>query len=356
MSQQTRLTALATRIAGECKSLWTAVNGKANSTHSHAIGDLPVAASGTSSATQVVRADDERLTEGIVAAAAASLSNLTLSGIQTVDGVALVAGDRVVANGQTDQVQNGVYIVASGAWARHPSFTGSGVGGRTVRIVGGTEHFGKIYRARISGAVGSATLQFWQVVDQIFGDLRYAYKTEAHEPGDIKMSGRATPTSGWLLCDGTFKSQTTYPDLYAAIGHTHNGGVDPGDGTFRLPVPGRFPMMANATYPRGATGGSTTKTLTETQLPPHVHGDGTLSTTSDGSHDHELTMQNADGSATGNARAGTSGTADTVSRGPINNDGSHSHDVTGLTGVGNGVSDPIDIMPPWAGFNFFIKT
>jgi hypothetical protein len=39
----------------------TALNGKANSSHAHAIGDLPVATSGTSNTTQLVRADDSRL-------------------------------------------------------------------------------------------------------------------------------------------------------------------------------------------------------------------------------------------------------------------------------------------------------
>lgn len=47
-----------------------------------------------------------------------SLTNITLSGTQTVSGVALVAGDRVLVAGQTTASQNGVYIVASGAWTR----------------------------------------------------------------------------------------------------------------------------------------------------------------------------------------------------------------------------------------------
>ncbi len=49
---------------------------------------------------------------------AASTANLTLSGTQTVDGVALIAGDRVLAKDQTTGANNGIYVVASGAWAR----------------------------------------------------------------------------------------------------------------------------------------------------------------------------------------------------------------------------------------------
>lgn len=47
-----------------------------------------------------------------------SLTNITLSGTQTVSGVALVAGDRVLVAGQTTATQNGVYIVAAGTWTR----------------------------------------------------------------------------------------------------------------------------------------------------------------------------------------------------------------------------------------------
>jgi len=49
---------------------------------------------------------------------AASTGNLTLSGTQTVDGVALVAGDRVLVKDQSTAANNGIYVVASGAWAR----------------------------------------------------------------------------------------------------------------------------------------------------------------------------------------------------------------------------------------------
>jgi hypothetical protein len=36
----------------------------------------------------------------------------------TIDGVALAVGDRVLLTGQTTASQNGIYIVAAGAWAR----------------------------------------------------------------------------------------------------------------------------------------------------------------------------------------------------------------------------------------------
>ena len=50
---------------------------------------------------------------------AASTANIaTLSGTMTVDGIALIAGDRILVKDQTTSSQNGVYVVAAGAWTR----------------------------------------------------------------------------------------------------------------------------------------------------------------------------------------------------------------------------------------------
>ena len=44
--------------------------------------------------------------------------NITLSGTQTIDGVGVVANDRVLVKGQTDGTENGIYVCAAGAWSR----------------------------------------------------------------------------------------------------------------------------------------------------------------------------------------------------------------------------------------------
>jgi hypothetical protein len=49
---------------------------------------------------------------------AATTENITLSGTQTVDGVALVADDRVLVKDQTDASENGLYLVKADAWVR----------------------------------------------------------------------------------------------------------------------------------------------------------------------------------------------------------------------------------------------
>jgi hypothetical protein len=53
---------------------------------------------------------------------ALAASNITLSGTQTIDSVALSTGDTVLCIAQTTGSQNGSYTVASGAWTRTPDF------------------------------------------------------------------------------------------------------------------------------------------------------------------------------------------------------------------------------------------
>ena len=54
----------------------------------------------------------------------AATTNITLSGAQTIATIAVVTGDRVLVIGQTDPIENGIYLVTSGAWDRAPDFDG----------------------------------------------------------------------------------------------------------------------------------------------------------------------------------------------------------------------------------------
>jgi phage-related tail fiber protein len=49
---------------------------------------------------------------------AATISNITLSGEQTIDTVVLLAGDRVLVKDQTAAKDNGIYVVSASAWSR----------------------------------------------------------------------------------------------------------------------------------------------------------------------------------------------------------------------------------------------
>lgn len=90
--------------------------------------------------------------------------------------------------------------------------------------------------------------------------------------GQIMMYGAAAAPVGWLLCDGTAVSRATYATLFAIIGTTY--GVGNGSTTFNLPdLRGRVAVGKDSgTFSSlGATGGAETHTLTEAQMPSHLH-------------------------------------------------------------------------------------
>ena len=49
-----------------------------------------------------------------------TIGNITLSGLQTIDGVTVAAGDRVLVIAQTSTPTNGIYLASAGAWSRAP--------------------------------------------------------------------------------------------------------------------------------------------------------------------------------------------------------------------------------------------
>ena len=49
---------------------------------------------------------------------AATTTNITLSGTQTIDGISLVANDLVLVKNQTTSAQNGIYVLSATAWTR----------------------------------------------------------------------------------------------------------------------------------------------------------------------------------------------------------------------------------------------
>ncbi len=66
----------------------------------------------------------------------ATTANITLFGTQTIDGIAVIAGDRVLVKNQSTGANNGIYLCAAGAWTRTTDAT-TGGGGATG-ILGAT--------------------------------------------------------------------------------------------------------------------------------------------------------------------------------------------------------------------------
>lgn len=92
-------------------------------------------------------------------AIAATTANITLSGTQTIDGVALSVGDRVLVKNQNTSSQNGIYDVASGAWARAEDFDNSRkvYGGSIVPVLSGTVNGGSAWIVTSTGTLVPGT-------------------------------------------------------------------------------------------------------------------------------------------------------------------------------------------------------
>lgn len=70
----------------------------------------------------------------------ATTANITLSGEQTIDGVAVVEDDRVLVKDQTDTTENGIYAASTGSWTRSLDADGANdlVTGSLVLVTAGT--------------------------------------------------------------------------------------------------------------------------------------------------------------------------------------------------------------------------
>lgn len=170
--------------------------------------------------------------------------------------------------------------------------------------------------------------------------------------GEVRHVALAAPPAGWLACDGSAVSRSTYAALFAAIGTTF--GVGNGTTTFNIPdMRGRFPIGAGTsttTTPTARVLGSEygAEQLAVSDLPAHLHPIGG-STSSGGTHTHDpanggsYITNSAIGLSSGNtALAGTG--ADTWGQQLTANSGAHTHAFPANTG--NSAASTTNPCPP----------
>jgi len=151
--------------------------------------------------------------------------------------------------------------------------------------------------------------------------------------GAITAHGGATAPDGWLLCDGTAVSRTTFAALFAVVGVAFGAG----DGTTTFNVPdlrGRFPLGVAATG-TGSTLGGTGGAIDHAHTGP--------------SHTHTVAATSGQQSV-GDNRTDVPATGGNAASKPA-----HTHDIsatsgadgTGATGTGN---------PPFLAVGWIIRT
>lgn len=92
--------------------------------------------------------------------AVATTANITLSGLQTLDGYLTISGDRVLVIAQTDQTQNGIYVASAGSWSRATDATGAQTTSLAVSVLNGTSYAGTTWRLATNATLGS-TVNSW---------------------------------------------------------------------------------------------------------------------------------------------------------------------------------------------------
>ena len=90
---------------------------------------------------------------------AATTANITLSGVQTIDGVSVIAGDRVLVKNQTSAAENGIYVAAAGAWTRATDANTSALmkSGTFVFVCEGTTNSDSGWLLSTDGAINLGT-------------------------------------------------------------------------------------------------------------------------------------------------------------------------------------------------------
>lgn len=207
----------------------------------------------------------------------ATTGNITLSGLQTIDGVSVNADDIVIVKNQTDLKENGIYIANSGFWSRGEFNTVESIAQILFPVIEGSRNGGHIFISEkdvfvIDGDESPAN-------NIIFSDTYFSIKPRMNtvamhdENGNVKTNtpkeqqdsinlatltsfmddlvpiGMVLPYYGpknvslkyFVLMDGVTRLGSDYPKLYSHLLRFKPEICDTELGTFTLPdTSGRF--------------------------------------------------------------------------------------------------------------------
>lgn len=241
----------------------------------------------------------------------AATGNVVLNGAQQIDGVAVIAGDRVLLPSQTLAKDNGLWIVANGEWQRATDANSSAkvTPGLTVMVEEGTANGDSLWHLTTNAPItlGTTALTFKMLagrtgiaagtyksltVDEYgrataganpetlagFG-IKDSYtkaevealiaKASALPVGSIVAFPVDAPPPGFLELDNSVRSSATYPDLSAYLGGKFNKG-DEGVGNFRLPE-ARGEFLRGWDHGRGVDAGRTLGSYQVDENKAHAH-------------------------------------------------------------------------------------
>lgn len=156
----------------------------------------------------------------------AAVTNITLSGEQTIGVTAVVAGDRVLVAGQTDPSENGIYDAAAGAWSRATDWNAPEdvISGQLVAVPL------KLYQASFTGAYNP------NITEVSFSELGistgYTQQSFTATDGQTLFTLSNTYTRGIgalaVYINGVFQDPSAFTET-STTSFTLSEGVDAGD-------------------------------------------------------------------------------------------------------------------------------
>jgi len=190
----------------------------------------------------VISTDDDKQSVRV-----STTSNITLSATQTVDGVVLVVGDRVLVKNQNIGSQNGIYIVSTGSWTRSTDTDTSAevTSGMMVRVNEGTNNSGSEWFLSTPNPItlGTTSLTFTQADGPFtINDSTTAVNTPSRFGTILSMLGNMiksiTGKSNWF----------TLPSTTLEAANTHMNNTSNPHGVTALQVGAPAKTTADTTY------------------------------------------------------------------------------------------------------------
>lgn len=155
--------------------------------------------------------------------------------------------------------------------------------------------------------------------------------------GAITAFGGASAPTGWLICDGSAVSRTTYATLFALFSTTYGAGD--GSTTFNLPDLRGRAIVGKGTNTDVDTLGESDGLAVGSRTPKHNHGVGTLLVATAGGHGHAHTLAIA---SSGSHTHGTDSQGSHSHGGSTSGDASHAHTTQGVINTGGSTIDAYD--------------
>ena len=195
-------------VDGVTSAIQTQIDSKLSKAGGTMTGDLTLAGAPTSDLHAVTKAYVDNVSSGLnfhKPVRVATTANITLSGTQTIDGVALSVGDRVLVKDQSNQKNNGIYEVKSAAWDRaadadnNPS--GEIAGGDFTLVLEGTVNSGYGYVCSNTSAITVGTTDVTYTPFNAAKTITAGSGLTESTPGTIDIATGGVTSA--MIADGT---------------------------------------------------------------------------------------------------------------------------------------------------------